>query len=66
MASSLLNDYAFLTGHPLIHQWQVKNGALPAGSRLILKIPFVLGGKDDNNQARHLTFHNHQVLEQRS
>lgn len=44
-ASSLLNDYAFLTGHPLIHQWQAKNGALPAGSRLIPKIPFVLGGE---------------------
>jgi hypothetical protein len=44
-ARALLSDYAFLTGHPLIHQWQVKNGALPVGSRLIPKIPFVLGGE---------------------
>lgn len=44
-ARALLNDYAFLTGYPLMHQWQSKNGALPAGMRLMPKVPFVLGGE---------------------
>jgi hypothetical protein len=44
-AANLLKDYRVLTGHPLIHEWQVKNGALPVGTRLMPKTPFVLGGE---------------------
>lgn len=43
-AGKILDDYEVLTGHPLAHEWQVKNGALPSGHRLVPKIPFVLGG----------------------
>jgi hypothetical protein len=28
-----------------MHDWQVENGAIPQGKRLMPKIPFVLGGK---------------------
>lgn len=41
----LLSDYEVLTGYPLAHQWQKKNGQLPAGKRLLPKVPFVLGGE---------------------
>jgi hypothetical protein len=41
----ILSDYAVLTGHPLMHLWQEKNGSIPAGARLMPKIPFVLGGQ---------------------
>jgi hypothetical protein len=44
-AKQILTEYNVLTGYPLLHQWQQKNGALAAGSRLMPKIPFVLGGK---------------------
>lgn len=44
-AKRLLEDYQVLTGHPLLHQWQTRNGALPVGKRLMPKIPFVLGGQ---------------------
>lgn len=43
-ASRLLVEYKVLTGYPLLHEWQEKNGALPAGRRLMPKVPFVLGG----------------------
>jgi hypothetical protein len=33
-----------LTGYPLAHDWQDAYGPLPAGSRLVPKQPFVLGG----------------------
>jgi len=43
-AAVLLDDYEVNTGYPLAHEWQVHNGALPDGIRLIPKRPFVLGG----------------------
>jgi len=44
-AKRILADYEVLTGHPLLHQWQAKYGALPVGQRLMPKVPFVLGGE---------------------
>lgn len=44
-AGKLLDDYSFITGYPIAHQWQTINGALAAGSRLVPKLPFVLGGE---------------------
>ena len=46
-ADQLLSDFEFLTGQPLAHEWQTRNGALPPGERLIPKVPFVLGGEYD-------------------
>jgi hypothetical protein len=46
-ADQLLADYEFLTGQPLAHEWQVRNGALSPGERLVPKVPFVLGGDYD-------------------
>ena len=43
----VLTDYEFMTGYPLAHQWQLNNGPIPAGHRLIPKIPFVAGGGYD-------------------
>jgi hypothetical protein len=44
-AQAILDDHRYLTGWPLAHDWQVANGALRAGRRLIPKVPFVLGGE---------------------
>lgn len=44
-ATLILSDYEVLTGYPLAHQWQKKNGQLPVGKRLLPKVPFVLGGE---------------------
>jgi hypothetical protein len=44
-ASRLLAEYRVLTGYPLLHEWQEKNGPLQMGRRLMPKIPFVLGGE---------------------
>jgi len=41
---AILNDYDFLTGHSLMHEWQARNGRVKEGHRLIPVIPFVLGG----------------------
>jgi hypothetical protein len=43
-AAAVLQDYETLTAHPLAHTWQKANGPLPAGKRLLPKIPFVIGG----------------------
>ena len=43
-AQRVLDDYSVLTGWPLAHEWQIANGPLRAGRRLIPKVPFVLGG----------------------
>lgn len=43
-AGKILDNYDELTGFPLAHQWQMENGRLPAGARLVPKIPLVLGG----------------------
>lgn len=44
-AKAIVSDYEVLTGYPLAHQWQKRNGILPAGKRLLPKIPFVVGGE---------------------
>lgn len=44
-AKCVLDNYNFLTGFQLAHEWQTSNGVIPVGKRLIPKIPFVLGGK---------------------
>ena len=44
-AQLMLDDYRVLTGWPVAHDWQVANGGLRAGRRLIPKVPFVLGGE---------------------
>jgi hypothetical protein len=43
-AERLLEDYEVLTGFPVAHAWQEKNGRLPVDQRLLPKHPFVLGG----------------------
>jgi hypothetical protein len=44
-AGQVLSDYEFLTGFPLFHEWQVAHGRVPAGSRLMPIVPFLLGGE---------------------
>src|SRR5882762_1797572 len=44
-AAAVLGDYEVNTGYPLAHDWQLRNGALPDGTRLVPKRPFVLGGE---------------------
>jgi hypothetical protein len=44
-ARIILDDYAYYTGHPVAHEWQIKNGPLRPGMRLMPKIPFVCGGE---------------------
>jgi hypothetical protein len=44
-AEAILNDFNSLTGYPLAHAWQVRNGALAPKHRLIARIPFVCGGE---------------------
>ena len=43
-ATDLLQNFNVLTGYSVAHEWQLQNGALPHGMRLIPKIPFVCGG----------------------
>lgn len=44
-AAALLEDYEVNTGYPLAHDWQLHNGPLSDGTRLVPKRPFVLGGE---------------------
>lgn len=44
-AAAVLNDYESMTGYPIAHAWQLSNGGLPRGFRLVPKTPFVLGGE---------------------
>jgi len=44
-AGALLLNYRQLTGYPVAKAWQLTNGAIPEGSRLLPKIPFILGGQ---------------------
>lgn len=41
---AVLGDYKKFSGHPLGHAWQRLHGALPAGQRVLPKVPFVTGG----------------------
>lgn len=44
-AELILDDYAYWSGFPISHEWQLQNGALAPGSRLVPRRPFVLGGE---------------------
>jgi hypothetical protein len=44
-ADRMLDEHEDLSGFPLAHRWQERNGAIVPGSRLVPKIPFVLGGE---------------------
>lgn len=44
-AGWILDDSKTRTGWPLAHFWQLKQGPLKAGVRLLPKVPFVLGGE---------------------
>jgi hypothetical protein len=44
-AEMILGDHELWTGFRLAHDWQVKHGPLPIGSRLVPITPFVLGGE---------------------
>lgn len=46
-ASKILENYDFETGHSIGREWQLKNGPLQLGQRLLGKKPFVLGGSYD-------------------
>lgn len=43
-ASLILDGYEYETGYPLAHEWQMLNGTLMPGERLLPKVPFVIGG----------------------
>ena len=43
-ASQILGDADVLTGYPIAHEWQIANGPIPIGHRLVPRVPFVLGG----------------------
>jgi len=42
--AKILEDYNYETGYQFAHDWQLQNGPLPPGKRLLPKIPFALGG----------------------
>jgi len=44
-AAKVLDRYDHATGYSIAHAWQMENGALPAGHRLIPRVPFVVGGE---------------------
>lgn len=49
-AAEILLNYVRLTGYSVAHSWQLKNGPISVGRRLLPKIPFVLGGEyEDGN-----------------
>ncbi|MFZ0815640.1 MAG: hypothetical protein WAM78_08975 [Candidatus Sulfotelmatobacter sp.] len=44
-AEKILSNHRGETAWPLASKWQAANGPLPAGKRLMPKIPFFLGGE---------------------
>ena len=44
-AECILEDYNYLTGYPLMHEWQEIHGALSLRDRLMPRVPFVFGGE---------------------
>lgn len=46
-AQRILDDYQYLTGQPLAHEWQALHGPLEQGHRLLARKPFVAGGAFD-------------------
>ncbi len=51
-AEIMLEDYSYWSGFPLAHKWQMHNGPLPPGSRLVPKQPFVIGGEYTSENLR--------------
>jgi hypothetical protein len=43
-ARRVVDDFEFLTGYPLAHEWQAAHGRLKSGNRLLPRVPFVTGG----------------------
>lgn len=46
-ARTIVDDFEYRTGFPLAHSWQMQNGPVPQGMRLVPKLFFVLGGAYD-------------------
>lgn len=46
-ACQILSNFSQMTGYPVAHAWQVANGPIPVGKRLLPKLPFILGGSFD-------------------
>jgi hypothetical protein len=44
-ATKILGEHRRETAWPLANKWQAENGPLPAGKRLMPKMPFFLGGE---------------------
>lgn len=44
-AQLVLDDFDYLTGYTVAHDWQVSHGQITSDCRLIPKLPFVCGGK---------------------
>jgi hypothetical protein len=44
-AEKIVSDYSYETGYKVAHEWQLQNGPLIEGHRLIPTLPFVMGGK---------------------
>ena len=44
-SENILNDYDYMTGYTVAHDWQERNGSLKNNERLFPKIPFVFGGE---------------------
>lgn len=44
-AAKIVEEFEFLTGYTVAHQWQETYGSLRPGQRLVPKRPFVLGGE---------------------
>ncbi|SPL94593.1 unnamed protein product [[Actinomadura] parvosata subsp. kistnae] len=51
-ASLMLDDPDVQTGFPVMHEWQVRNGAILRGHRLAPAVPFFLGGKFEAQEMR--------------
>ena len=43
-AAEILLNYVRLTGYSLAQSWQLSNGPIAIGKRLLPKVPFILGG----------------------
>jgi hypothetical protein len=41
----IISEYEHYSGYQLLHDWQIENGPIAPGHRLMPKLPFVLGGQ---------------------
>ena len=46
-AKIILDDYNYMTGHSIAHEWQLVNGVIKENSRLLPIIPFTCDGQFD-------------------